>query len=229
MVLDVFLVLLIAAGGVGVVWWFHRPAYKQRRIEMAMEVRKSTAWGQFTGALVRRWNMTVLPWLRRMWRRFMRRADPAGMKPMSTGGPPRPVPRAAHPLLPDSPAPVAAPVLNGTLIPPDHAGAIARIRGTEFENDAALLDFYRGEMAAFAGHGEAWADHADRLLHEIGLDPAFTHVAAQLADEVGDLAHAFAIVGQRLGQVYGGVQEWVADGGVLPYDARNWLTGEGAA
>lgn len=130
------------------------------------------------------------------------------------------------------PAPPAAdtggaviPVLDGTLIPPDHAAVHSRIANQEFETDAELLNFYLREAAAFAGYAEVWGEHADMLLHGVGLDPSFTQVAAELADEVSEIAHAFAVIMHRFDVVYGDVQQWVANGGVLPFDARRFLTG----
>ena len=125
------------------------------------------------------------------------------------------------------PAPPPGPVLNGVVIPPDHAAVHARIATFEPENDDALLAFYRGEAYAAVGQAEAWQAHAEMLANALGLDPAFTHIAAQLAETMSEASHDFAIVGARLNQVYGQVQEAISDGLVLPYDARDWLTGTG--
>jgi hypothetical protein len=141
---------------------------------------------------------------------------------------------AAPPVIPpaDIPDHLADPgevaAVMGSPIPPDHAAAIGRIAGFEPEDDAAWLAFMQGEAAAFIGYAEAWRSQADVCLNSVGMDPAAVQGTIELADVVGDNAHDVTLARRRFLVTYAATLEQIASGLVLPFRAREWLTGEGA-
>jgi hypothetical protein len=138
---------------------------------------------------------------------------------------------ALSPLVPAIPDDVVDPheaaVIQGTAVPPDWAALIGRVAMFEPEDDAALVDFIRGEAAAFGPYADAWRSAADTLINVIGVDPAAAQGTLELADVLGETAHDVALAQRRFCTVYAQVIEAVSNGLQLPHSGR-WLTGGSA-
>lgn len=117
--------------------------------------------------------------------------------------------------------------MPGVAIPADHAAVHARIATYEPEDDAAWFAFVQSEAAAKVAEAEAWRAHADNLLTGEGLDPGAVAAIPDLADLIAELSADFGMTLRRYLTVYGETKQAVAEGLILPYHAREWLTGEG--
>lgn len=146
--------------------------------------------------------------------------------------PPREVPSVREdPVLGETPAPadIAAGLASaGVPVPPAWA-ALCDATGTfEPDSDEDLLIHSAGEAAGILAYAEARRALADTLLHGTGLDPAYVAGHHEFADEFAELAAAVALVDRRFHAIYGALREWVAGGGILPRNAREFFEG-GAA
>ena len=204
-------------------------------------------YGNWQGALAWLTEMRPVVWLVNRLRRIAYRlglaedplaADPDGYDTPPLAPPPedrRPAPAAAPPdddYGPDPPRPGngsgTVPILGGPIAAPDDwALLIGRVSGFEPEDDADLIEFFRGEAAGAVGLGEAWGAVADTCLSSIGLDPVAVQGTVEMADVHTEVAHSIGYALHRFLLVYGELMEAVADGLVLPVNAREWITGQG--
>lgn len=225
--------LLIAADA----WWLLEPVLKAARLGKGRAVGRRI----LTAALTQ---VRDGPWcLREDFRALLRllprnsreaaaqapvAAHPAGA-PARAVPPPRDVPQVREdPVLgaPPAPADVAAGLAAaGAAVPPAWAALCDAVASFEADTDEDLLAHVAGEAAGILTYSEAVRARADTLLHGTGLDPAYVAGHYEFADEFADLASAVAMVDRRFHAIYGAVREWVAGGGILPHNARQWLGG----
>lgn len=162
---------------------------------------------------------------------------PPAAAPAPTASRPVPAPREVpsvrdDPALgaPPAPADVAAGLAGaGVPVPPAWAALCDSVATFEPDDDEALIAHVAGEAAGILTYADAVRARAETLLHGTGLDPAYVAGHFEFADEFADLASAVALVDRRFAAIYGAVREWVAGGGILPHNARQWFGIGGAA
>jgi hypothetical protein len=177
--------------------------------------------------LAKLWGHLMIPLRRLMIRLGLMDAAPPPIPPIPPIPPPSVAARPpAAPLPPEGMVPDLPP-LEGVAIPPDHAAVHARIAQFEPGTDADLILFWQSEAAARLAEARAWQEHAETLVSGIGLDPVAAQAAAELGDVIADTAADFGMLVRRFVTVYEQVLTAVADGLILPHNAREWLTGEG--
>ena len=206
------IVALILAGAGGVIWWVYGRGKSRQEI---LGSAKNAA------------SKPVASWFDRIfpsedW------APPQVIAPAPAQAAPSAPPSAVPP--PPAPLPVPlvpdVPVREGVDVPADHRAVHARIATFEPEDDAAWITFIQSEAAAKMAEAEAWRAHADVLVDGIGLDPNAAAAVPELAELIAEMSADFAMTVRRYATVYQEVIQFRAEGGVLPYNARTWLTGE---
>lgn len=168
------------------------------------------------------------------------RQDPAPTVPNPAARPepvrPVPAPRPDVPSLredpnlgqPPHPAEVATELkATGAAIPPAWAALCDEVRSFEPDTDEDHLQHMAGHTAGILALSDAFREQADHLQHAIGLDPAYVAGHHEFADEFADLTGALAMVTRRFHAIYGTIRDWVAGGGILPHNAREWLQAGG--
>ena len=231
-----FLLPVVLAGAVIVAGWavyrWAIPDYAKDSMERGEYGHLHAFSGAVTGSALVVWLFTqwrhLCAWLRS---RFGR--EPAAAAAPVPAGPLPPIP-AAPPSIPPADLPddhvdlgeVAA--VTTTPIPPDRAAVISRTAGYEPEDDAAFLAFMQEHASAFLGLAEAFRSFADTCLNGVGLDPTAVQGTVELADVVGDTAHDVTLARRRFLVTYAATLEAIGNGLVLPFRARDFLTGEGA-
>lgn len=199
-----------------IIWWHY--------------IRDRMTWGEFFKALALElarlggdlWHR-LLAWLQHRFGADTTAAAP----PPPAAAPPPPAP-APPPLMP-VPTEPGLPPLDGAVIPLEWAALASRVAAFEPESDTEFIQFIQGEMAGMLAHAEGWQAQSETLLTVVGLDPNATEAVTALGEVLADVAHDYGMVVRRFMAVYGQIQAAVADGVILPYNARTWLTGEGAA
>jgi len=93
-------------------------------------------------------------------------------------------------------------------------------------DDGELLDWMASEVAGMSAYSEALIEVYEACVNSVGLDPVAMSAMHDTADAGADAATAMAYARQKFAGHYAEVREFVANGGVMPYDGR-WIKGEG--
>lgn len=131
------------------------------------------------------------------------------------------------------PVPAAADVAaglaaDGVEVPPPWAALNDWVSQFVPESDDHQEWFLKGCAAGFIGLGEAFHAHAENVVNEVGLDPAYGSAVLDLGDAVADKAPDASLVHQRFHVIYGEIKAFVENGGHLPFNARQFFGGQGA-
>jgi hypothetical protein len=116
--------------------------------------------------------------------------------------------------------------LGSAPVPPRWRALNDDVADYEAQDDADLMSWFAGEVSGLAGHADALISFYETCVDSRGLDPAAMHAVHDSADAAAETARAVAAARKKFATHYAEVREFAAGGGVLPHDARTWITGE---
>lgn len=139
------------------------------------------------------------------------------------GGPARTPP----PLLREDTAlgPVPAPeeVITGVVVPAPWAELAGVIAGYVPPTDIEQSRFLAGGAAGLVAVAQAYATHADSLVSEVGVDPAYAAAIVEFGERIAECAADVALADRRYHLIYGEVKAWIDGGGIMPHRPREWF------
>lgn len=154
-------------------------------------------------------------------------APAPGPAPAAAAGGARtvPSPLAEDPAL--APVPPPEEVIEGVVVPAWWAEVASVIAGFVPEDDVAQSQFLTGIAAGAVRVAQALAAHADALVNDVGVDPAYAAAILEVADRFAELASWIALADRRYHTIYEAVKDFVDAGGILPHNARQFFGGSG--
>ncbi|GGK60996.1 hypothetical protein Sme01_02590 [Sphaerisporangium melleum] len=117
----------------------------------------------------------------------------------------------------------AAPPVEVAL-PPHWATLVAAVADFDPENDAALMEWMKGEAAGVVAYAQALDSARENCVNDVGLDPSSVQGVTIYSEHMSDASIRMAEALAQFRAVYGEVLALAAAGVVLPHNGR-WMTG----